>query len=353
MRRLYLLGLILLLLTGCSGIAENTFKKSSLGFNEALQHTKSQQMLLNLVRLRYDEPPVFLEVTSISTQYAFTGSLSSGATLKKDSSANSYSVGMGFEYSEKPTFTFVPLQGEKFARRLLSPIPIDHLILLLNSGWRLDRVMKICVQSINGIPNAPTASGPTPKLAPKYEKFADLVAKMEKLRKRREIRFFYIKTDKGRMPVVMFSGNDTLVKEVKKILGLKDAPFYPIVGPNQKKNPWVIEVETRSLIGALFYLSQGVEVPSEDLKAGRAVETLTKSGKPFSWDKVLGGVFKVRVSDSFPSNAMIAVKYRGHWFYIADNDISSKSTFVLLQQLFAMEASKGKGGPILTLPIGQ
>jgi len=344
----------LLALTGCSGLMGNSLKSSSVSFNRALQHTTSQQMLLNLVRLRYDEPPVFLEVTSISSQYSFSGSLSTGATLKKDSSANSYSVGMGLEYAAKPTFTFVPLQGEKFARRLLSPIPIDHLILLLNSGWRVDRVLRICVQSINGIPNAPTASGPTPKVAPKYKKFLEVVKDLEALRKKGEVKFFYITQNKKPMPVVMFTGNDSLVKKVKSLLGLQDSPFYPIVGPESKKNPWVIQIETRSLIGVLFYLSQGVEVPKEDLKEGRAVQTFYPDGKPFNWEDMLGDLFVVKVSDHLPSTALIAVKYRGHWFYISDTDISTKSTFILLQQLFAMEASKGKGGsPILTLPIGQ
>ena len=348
------LGMFLILsFSGCSSLVESSFKKSSIGFNRALQYSTSKQMLLNLVRLRYDESPVFLEVTSISTQYNFEGSLSTSATLKKDSVENSYGIGVGFDYAEKPTFTFTPLQGEKFARRLLSPIPIDHLILLLNSGWRVDRVLRICVQSINDIPNAPTASGPTPKSPPKYKKFLELAYKLEELRKEGLLKFFYIKQEQKTIPVLKFTNSTPLVKEIKAILGLKNAPYYPIVGPEYQKNPWVIRIETRSLIGVLFYLSQAVEVPEEDIKAKRVIQTKYPNGEPFSWDLVLGDIFKVRVSDSFPKDALIAVRYRGHWFYISDTDISTKSTFILLQQLFAMEASKGKGSiPILTLPLG-
>ncbi|NPA38987.1 MAG: hypothetical protein GXO57_00850 [Thermodesulfobacteria bacterium] len=355
LKKIFLIFFVFLMLgfSGCSSLVESSFKKSSIGFNRALQYSTSKQMLLNLVRLRYDESPVFLEVTSISTQYNFEGTLSTSATLKKDSAENSYGIGVGFGYAEKPTFTFAPLQGEKFARRLLSPIPIDHLILLLNSGWRVDRVLRICVQSINGIPNAPTASGPTPKSPPKYKRFLDLAYKLEELRKEGLIKFFYLKQGHKTIPVLKFTNATSLVKEVKKILGLKDAPYYPIVGPEYQKNPWVIRIETRSLIGVLFYLSQAVEVPQEDIKAKRVVQTVDSEGKPFSWDLVLGDLFKVRVSSSFPKDALIAVKYRGHWFYISDTDISTKSTFILLQQLFAMEASKGKGSaPILTLPLG-
>jgi len=48
------------------------------------------------------------------------------------------------------------------------------------------------------------------------------------------------------------------------------------------------------------------------------------------------------------------VQYRGWWFYIADDDQGSKSTFGLLNILFSLQAESGKGGsPLLTLPVGR
>ncbi len=48
-----------------------------------------------------------------------------------------------------------------------------------------------------------------------------------------------------------------------------------------------------------------------------------------------------------------AVKYRSSWFYIDDSDLTAKSTFALLMQLFALQAGEIKStGPILTLPVG-
>jgi hypothetical protein len=49
----------------------------------------------------------------------------------------------------------------------------------------------------------------------------------------------------------------------------------------------------------------------------------------------------------------VAVQYRGSWFYIDDSDLSSKSTFNLLGQLFELQAGEAGGSvPLLTLPIG-
>ncbi len=350
-KKFLVLFFLLLMFTGCSGIASKSLKESSLSFNYALQHAVGEQMLLNLVRLRYGENPIFLEVSSISSQYSFSGDLSASAQFQRNS--ESYGVGLGFSYAERPTFTFTPLQGEKFARRLLSPIPIDHLILLLNSGWRVDRVLRLCVQNINGIPNAPTASGPTPSEPPKYKKFLELTKKLELLRKRGEIKFTYIIKNNQTIPVFIFYGNSTPVREVKKMLGLKEARYYPVVGMEIKRSPSVIQIETRSLIGVLFYLAQGVQIPESDIKSGRVAVTEYKNGKIFSWKKVLGDIFNIYEAEKLPEDANIAIKFRGHWFYIKDSDISTKSTFILLQQLFALEASKGKGtSPILTLPIG-
>ncbi len=345
--------LVVWLVSACGTLGGKALRGSSISFNKALQQALSEQMLLNLVRVRYGETPVFVEVTSVSSQYSSSGSLSAGASLQ--AGPESYSLGLGFSYAVRPTFTFVPLQGEEFAKRLLSPIPIEHLVILLNSGWRVDRVLRICVQGMNGIPNAPTASGPTPSKKPRYERFLSLVKDMEVLRKRGLLKFTYLEREGSARPVMWVAEEARRTQEWKRIseaLGLRPAPYYFLVSVYGKTEPNAVSVETRSLIGVLFYLSHGIEVPKEHLDSGAAVRTYTENGTEFSWDEMLGDIFRVRVSKGLPRDALVAIRHRGWWFYISDEDASTKSTFVLLQQLFALEASKGKAlSPLLTLPI--
>ncbi|MHC4138400.1 MAG: hypothetical protein ACYSR1_00845, partial [Planctomycetota bacterium] len=60
-----------------------------------------------------------------------------------------------------------------------------------------------------------------------------------------------------------------------------------------------------------------------------------------------------RSSKQKPGNAFVAVLYRENWFYIADNDLDSKSTFLLLKQLFSLQSGQREYiGPSLTLPVG-
>ena len=83
------------------------------------------------------------------------------------------------------------------------------------------------------------------------------------------------------------------------------------------------------------YLSQNVRVPREHVEAELVTITKTGDGGEFNWDKTPAGkVFKIESSDAQPDNAYFAVPYRGYWFYIANNDLQSKSTFMLLMQLF-------------------
>ena len=49
---------------------------SRVSYNEMIQRTDNEQLLLNLVRLKYRETPVFLEVGSVSAQFVFEQSAS-------------------------------------------------------------------------------------------------------------------------------------------------------------------------------------------------------------------------------------------------------------------------------------
>jgi hypothetical protein len=83
--------------------------------------------------------------------------------------------------------------------------------------------------------------------------------------------------------------------------------------------------------------------------------TVTKAaeGRPFDWSKVTGRVLSIHSQAQTPDRAYVAVKHGGSWFFIADDDQSSKATFTLLNVLFSLQSTSGKGkSPLLTLPIG-
>ena len=55
-----------------------------------------------------------------------------------------------------------------------------------------------------------------------------------------------------------------------------------------------------------------------------------------------------------PLDSIMLFAQSGWWFYIADDDQSSKATFGMLNILFSLQSATGKGkSPLLTLPVGR
>ncbi len=107
-------------------------------------------------------------------------------------------------------------------------------------------------------------------------------------------------------------------------------------------------------MGLLYYLSQSVEVPQEDVRSGRLTTTGCADGSPFCWSDIFNNLFQIKFSSKRPSDAYMSLKYRGSWFYLDDTDIESKRSYSLFKQIFAIQAGKIKiEKPILTLPLGR
>ena len=359
-----LLGAVVFLFSGCAYFGPDTVHGNRNPYNIAIQKTSEEQMLLNLVRLKYRDTPFFLEVSSVATQFTYNAGLAGAFTHGGDIS-NIFEIGPGGEYEENPTVTYSPLQGEQFVKRLLSPISLETLLLLYNSGWSVERVFKLCAQRINNIRNAPRAAGPTPATAPQYKTFKRLTDLMRNLQIKDglDIRLEHPAPggmeNRGSSRIVMRLAEQGEAlpesRELVKLLGLlPDKPFYVVHGhtirPDRHDH---IGIQTRSLMGVLYYLSQGVKVPPADIEAGKVTVTHTADGGVFDWDLVTGDLLRVHSQTAKPDKAAVSVEYRGHWFYIADSDLTSKTTFSLLHHLFALQSGDVQSTqPIYTLPLG-
>ena len=342
-------------LCGCHQFGPGTIRAARVSYNEVINRTSNEQMLLNLVRLRYRDTPFFLEISSVSNSYNFGASLSAtGVTT-----GGPYLAGTrpGLSYAERPSISYTPLQGDKFVKQLLQPLSLETLVLMYHSGWSVERVFSCCVQRLNGVKNAPSASGPTPGYPPVYEDFKSAVKIMRKLQKTGGMEVGAESGDGGSALVVTIAEGVTdsdEVKEFRRLLKLaEDTNVYRLTTDLTGARKGDIGVSTRSLMGVFFYLSQSVQVPDDHEFLGKVTTTQDESGLPFDWDKVTGDVLRVRWSRFEPRDAAVAVPYRGVWFRIEDSDLNSKSTFSLLSQLFMLQAGNVKMQmPLLTLPVG-
>ena len=144
--RVVTLTLLVLLASGCAtGLGPAAVRSERPDYNQQIVRSADAGVLLNLVRLRYNDSPLFLELGGVVAQYSYDATLNAGQT-RRGAAVGSATVGTGLAYSEKPTVTYTPLAGEEFAKRMLAPIPLDSIMLFAQSGWSAERLLLVAVQ---------------------------------------------------------------------------------------------------------------------------------------------------------------------------------------------------------------
>src|SRR6056297_3880358 len=150
--RIVLLLLVSAAAAGCVNLGPRALEAGRADYNQVLRDTADQQLLANLVRLRYRDRPYYLEVSAVTTQFSFSPSVGVTGALGSPEIEQDLLIGGNAAYQEQPTVSYAPLQGDEFARRLLTPVTLDALVLLSHSGWSIERLLRICVQRVNGMP---------------------------------------------------------------------------------------------------------------------------------------------------------------------------------------------------------
>jgi hypothetical protein len=351
-----LLLLTALLASGCAAhLGPRTVPVDHFSYNQAITRSWDEQLLLNLVRLRYRDTPLFLEVGAVVSSFELNGSLAASGGWSWPGSGSSAGVAVGGSYTETPTVSYTPLQGETFATRLLSPVAPVTLMLLSQSGWSIERLLLCCVQEMNGVRNAMAAAGPTPDYVPEYATFHRLAHLFRQLQIAGRLEAWAEPDGVIRLRMLRPDNEaDTAAfDEVRRILALDPAlDTFRITETRRPEAHDEIGILGRSMMAALFFLSQAVEVPGEDEAAGKVTVTQDADGTRFDWSKVTGRLLHVHSSPDEPQNAAVRIRHRDSWFYIADDDLNSKSTFNLVTFLFNLTAA-GKGGvaPLLTYSL--
>jgi len=351
-RHTQLLWALVLGLGGCQTVGPRSLQYGRGQYNAVIQQTNGEQLLLNLVRLRYRDVPQFLEITSIASSLSLELGVDVGGTF----GAGTATAGNRVNYIERPTITYAPLHGERFGRQLLAPIELRDLLLLYHSGWAIDRIFKLYVQQLGRLPNAPRASGPTPDIEPLYRDFFRVCAILRELWTRGQLDLSYV--EYGQVPCIALRIEPTVVDsaevaELTRLLGLAGPSATILLSDSPRAgDPAVVPIVRRSVLGSMYYASQGVEVPAADARAGRVTVTLDRDGQPFDWTQVTGTILRVHHSQRRPDNAAVSVHYRGRWWYIDDSDLNSKATFAFLSQSLELQSGELKQtAPVMTLPI--
>jgi hypothetical protein len=143
-----------LFLSGCTGLGPRTIPRDRFDYARAISESWKSQMLLNMIKLRYADVPVFVDVASVISQYTLEGQIElSAGWSNSDLVGDNQMIGGHGRYSDRPTITYSPLVGEKFSRSMTKPIPPPAIFFLIQAGYPADIIFRTCVQAVNGLHN--------------------------------------------------------------------------------------------------------------------------------------------------------------------------------------------------------
>lgn len=141
-------------LSACGPMGPGKLRNDQLEYSRALGDTQKHEMLLNIVRLRYADPPTFLDTTQVIAGYSVSKSISGGFYAYPATAVGNYLFGTGtMSLGESPTFTYQPVTGQQYAENVVRPISPTVIMPLSLGGLPIDTLLRLTAQSIDGLSN--------------------------------------------------------------------------------------------------------------------------------------------------------------------------------------------------------
>jgi hypothetical protein len=337
---------------GCLRMGPKMVANDRFNYSSVIERSWKEQMLLNMVRLRYLDPPFFLDVQQVIAQYTQERSGTVGATDLAGSPTAS--AALSGRWAESPTITFNPMTGQKFTKSLLQPISPADLWELVEAGWPVSDIFIVAVRSINGLHATTTAHALKHPGDPDFYRVISLLQELQSA----DAFGLRVEEHEGKgTAIVAFLRPEKAdersleaARTVRKLLRLSpDAKEFKLSFDALPQDDKEIAMLTRSMLEILMEATAGVEVPDSDIKEGRAfrmdeLEPQTEAMHTFKV-RVRSSAGKPPESDSFAS-----VRYRDKWFWIDDRDLAAKRGLGFLMMLFTLvESGATAAPPVLTI----
>lgn len=387
---------------GCTA-GPTVMLESTTDYNRAVRQVQNEELLLNIVRMRYAEAPQFVQVSGITTQFQTTTGI--GGNLGwSDGLGGAAGAGVdgSISFTDSPTISLTPRQGEQVVRQILGGIDPEDIALLSDAGYRLDHLLVVLAEQVNGVRSIDVGGSLPPRGG--EIAFAEMVADVRALLQRDELVCGFLKAydeyehsvpvdslkpadylaaiqsgkrwkeldggdgaaalhTYGLEPIIWISRRGRESAEGRRLIETltldPDAPFYWIDDAKFQTRPTertdVIRIRMRSFYGVLNLLAHAVAVPPTHQADGMALARMAPDETLASlFEERLGEILSIRATKGVPERPFVAVRHHDYWFFIDERDLRSKRAFSLAAELFNLEVGDvggSGGGPLLTLPL--
>lgn len=366
-----------LLLQGC--LSPIVLNRAVNAYDQAVTDGLSEQLLVNIARAANRDPVHFTTVSSIAATFDFR--VSAGGTPPFGGTEGGFVLSpvFGSSLAENPTITIVPIEGEDFTRRLLTPFEENKLTLLLRQHYDIDLLLRLMAEEFR------TTQGETrevsyrnhPATPQEYAWFRKIVVHISTIQDRNQLYVEPVALEHvWYLPQTAFSGQDltTLgdaydltydnLKEQyalrKKLRERMTITNYPptMLTPEERMqlhqkvtsgspNDLFVDIRPgfpggefpihghfrlRSFHAILNFLGRNMDDAPEfdvppDPRSG-----VNPENPPWT--------LKIDRSHTKPSHASPLTRYQGEYYYIKDQTRWNREAFRLLSQLFQMTVSE-------------
>ena len=135
-----------LVLGGCVG--PPALQRAVIGYDETTARLDQQLLLLNIARLNSGLPIHFTTTSSIAATFDWTTTIGVEGQLNEPKGTDFLNLRLGASASENPTFSIVPVSGEQFTKRVLTPFDEQVFNLGIFQGERIDQMIRLLVRGI-------------------------------------------------------------------------------------------------------------------------------------------------------------------------------------------------------------
>ena len=313
-------------------------------YSTAIADSWKQQTLLNIVKLRYMDLPVFVDVASIVSGYSLQTGVNVGGTSPPKGGAGRLRCRSGGQaiYTDRPTITYVPLTGEKFLRGLITPIDPKNIFFMLQSGYAADFILGLTVESLNGVRNRSATGG---RCGRRTRSSSARWSCCAKCRPPAPSGCAWRRTRPRARPPWCFSGATTCPptswRRRRRSGGCSSCP------PDQQR--FVLTYSpVRGADGRT-----GREQPLDAADHGRVRELHGRAGGAPARSTARcpafenaaperpAGAVRIHSGKEKPADAFAAVRYRDYWFWIDDGDWQTKRALTAVMFFFTLAETGG------------
>lgn len=350
-------GALVMVLNGC--LSPLAMHRAVLEYDRTATKLEAEMLLLNIARTSYFRPLHFTTISSVAATFDFTATAGLNSLLYQLEPSNStVLMTVGGSVAERPTVTIIPIQGEEFTSRILTPFDETKMAFLFQQGIEPGILMRLLVREILLTTPQKGLLRNNPSRKEEYEEFRRRVIHLSSLYNNRSLYVSPIvyeeplpltiahKLNESMMPTVMdamekryrwtAAPEDTPLTFSKRMIGRVVMTNYDLhLLSNAERRQLQLEAERNPPYSVLVDIRPnypGGEYPLHGVMLLRSFNSILRfialgitTGPEYHVDpdpRTPTGVqnppatMQIDETDSQPDDADFSIQYEGHWFSI-------------------------------------